>query len=58
MVIPPYFPEDIILLYSIVMEYANNGDLFQKICEHQKKGTNFQEPEIWNIFIQVRHLNL
>lgn len=37
----------------IVMEYCNNGDLFQKIVEHQKKGTNFSEPEIWNLFIQM-----
>jgi NIMA (never in mitosis gene a)-related kinase len=35
------------------MEYADNGDLFQKICEHQKKGTEFQETEIWKVFIQV-----
>jgi Protein kinase domain. len=41
------------LILSIVMEYADNGDLFQKIVEHQKKGTLFPEPEIWNIFIQV-----
>jgi len=38
------------------MEYANNGDLFQKIVEHQKKGTLFNEADIWNIFIQVRQL--
>jgi len=37
----------------IVMEYCNNGDLFQKIVEHQKKGTNFSEQEIWNLFIQM-----
>lgn len=41
------------MMISIVMEYCNNGDLFQKIVEHQKKGTNFSEPEIWNLFIQV-----
>lgn len=35
------------------MEYADNGDLYQKIVEHQKKGTNFSETEIWSIFIQV-----
>ncbi len=38
---------------SIVMEYADNGDLFQKICEHQKNGTEFNENEIWKVFIQV-----
>lgn len=35
------------------MEYADNGDLFQKICEHQKKNTEFSEGEIWRVFIQV-----
>ena len=35
------------------MEFADNGDLFQKICEHQKNGTSFSETEIWSIFIQV-----
>ena len=40
-------------VFSIIMEYANNGDLFQKIVEHQKKGTLFNENEIWSIFIQV-----
>ncbi|EAR99285.2 plant dual-specificity MAP kinase kinase family domain protein (macronuclear) [Tetrahymena thermophila SB210] len=37
----------------IIMEYANNGDLFQKIVDHQKKGQLFPEQEIWNIFIQM-----
>ena len=41
---------------SIVMEYANNGDLFQKICEHQKNGTYFSENTIWKIFIRVNGL--
>jgi NIMA (never in mitosis gene a)-related kinase 1/4/5 len=33
------------------MEYADNGDLFQKITEHQKNKTTFSEQEIWKIFI-------
>ena len=37
------------------MDYADNGDLYQKIVEHQKKGQLFSEIEIWNIFIQVLH---
>ena len=36
----------------IVMEFANNGDLFQKICKHQKEGNFIEEAEIWSIFIQ------
>jgi hypothetical protein len=39
------------LLFSIVMEYADNGDLFQKITEHQKNKTTFNEQDIWKIFI-------
>lgn len=35
------------------MEYADNGDLFYHICEHQKKGTTMNEADIWSIFIQV-----
>lgn len=35
------------------MEYANNGDLFQKIVEFQKKGQLFPEQDIWAITIQV-----
>jgi NIMA (never in mitosis gene a)-related kinase len=37
----------------IVMEYMNNGDLFQKIEQHEKAGIYFPEETIWNIFIQV-----
>jgi hypothetical protein len=33
------------------MEYADNGDLFQKISEHQKQKTTFAEQDIWRIFI-------
>lgn len=36
------------------MEYADNGDLFQKILDHQKRGLPMNENEIWNILIQVR----
>lgn len=35
------------------MEFADNGDLFQKICQHQSKGTYISEKEIWTIFIQM-----
>lgn len=37
--------------YSIVMEYADWGDLFQQICDHQKNNTLFKEDEIWKMFI-------
>jgi NIMA (never in mitosis gene a)-related kinase len=31
------------------MEYADNGDLFQKILEQQKLGAYMKEQEIWNV---------
>ena len=37
----------------IVMEFADNGDLYQKIVEHKKKAMFFEETEIWRIFIQL-----
>jgi NIMA (never in mitosis gene a)-related kinase len=38
---------------SIVMEYANGGDLYQKILEHQRKGCYMSEQFLWNLFIQI-----
>ena len=35
------------------MEYADNGDLFQKIVTHQKAGTIYTEEEVWIVFIQI-----
>ena len=35
------------------MEYADDGDLFQKIVNHQKNSTWFKEEDIWKIFIMV-----
>jgi NIMA (never in mitosis gene a)-related kinase len=35
------------------MDYANNGDLYQKIVEHQKKGTLIPEEKIWEALIQI-----
>ena len=45
-IIKPYHP-----YFSIVMEYADNGDVFQKICEHQQNGTFLKEKVIWKIII-------
>lgn len=36
---------------SIIMEYADGGDLFQKINEHKKKGVYIHEKEVWNVAI-------
>ena len=38
---------------GIVMEFADNGDLYQKIVENKQKKTYFEETEIWKIFIQM-----
>jgi serine/threonine protein kinase len=37
----------------IIMEYANDGDLYQKITYHKKKGVYVDEKEIWNVLIQM-----
>ena len=38
---------------GIVMEFADNGDLYQKIIEYRKNKKFFEEKEIWKIFIQL-----
>ena len=38
---------------DIVMEYADEGDLFQLITEKKKTKTHFSEEEIWNTLIQL-----
>ena len=45
------FFEDATNSLCLVMEYADNGDLNQKIEENKKRGTFISEYEIWNIFI-------
>jgi NIMA (never in mitosis gene a)-related kinase len=35
----------------IVMEYADDGDVYQKIIDHQKNKTYFEEDDIWRILI-------
>ena len=36
---------------GIVMEFADRGDLYQKIIEHKKSAKFFEETDIWRIFI-------
>ena len=38
---------------GIVMEYADNGDLYKKILEYKQKKIYFEEIDIWKIFIQL-----
>ena len=37
----------------IIMEYADDGDLYQKIKLYTKNKTFFMEHDIWRIFIQI-----
>ena len=37
----------------IVMEYADKGDLYQKITQFKKMNTQFEEIDVWRIFIQM-----
>ena len=37
----------------IVMEYADGGDLYQKICLYKKMNLLMEESDIWRIFIQM-----
>ena len=37
----------------IVMEYADKGDLYQKITQFKKMGCVIDEVDIWRIFIQM-----
>ena len=38
---------------GIVMEFADRGDLYQKIVQHKKSAIFFEESDIWRIFIQL-----
>jgi len=38
---------------NIIMEYADDGDLYQKIKLYLKNKTFFMEHDIWRIFIQI-----
>ena len=40
-------------ILCLVMEFANKGDLFQKITYYKQMQKSFEEVEIWNIFIQI-----
>lgn len=35
------------------MEYADNGDLFQQIVKHKKKGVYIDEKQVWSVAIQM-----
>jgi hypothetical protein len=33
------------------MEYAEKGDVLKRIEEHQKRGTHFEETELWSVLV-------
>lgn len=35
------------------MEFADDGDLYAKIMDHQKNATEFSEREIWDALVQM-----
>ena len=37
----------------IVMEYADDGDVFQRICEYKNNKQYYKEKYIWKVVIQV-----
>ena len=37
----------------IIMEYADDGDLYQKICQYKKMNLFMEESDIWRVFIQM-----
>eukprot|EP00347_Sterkiella_histriomuscorum_P002177 403369168 len=47
------FFEDASSSLCLVMEFANDGDLYQKILMHQKNGTLIDENLLWRILIQM-----
>lgn len=40
-------------LVSIIMEYADGGDLLKRIFEQQRKGHPLSEEFIWSTFLQL-----
>ena len=47
------FFEDSAQTLWVIMEFASEGDLFQKVRKHSTANTHFTEKEIWHYFIQV-----
>jgi NIMA (never in mitosis gene a)-related kinase len=48
-----WFLEESPSALCIIMEFADGGDLYQKIVEQKKKKKLFSEAEIWETFIQI-----
>ena len=37
----------------MITEFADNGDLFHKVSQHQKANSHIHEGEVWKSFIQL-----
>lgn len=37
----------------VVMEFADDGDLYQKISEYRKQKQRFEERQVWRILISI-----
>jgi NIMA (never in mitosis gene a)-related kinase len=47
------FFEDATSSLCLVMEFADDGDLYQKIITHQKNSSQMTEPFIWTVLIHM-----
>lgn len=47
------FMDDTSTSLCIIMEYASGGDIYQKIVEHQRKGSSFSEKQLWRFIGQM-----
>lgn len=47
------FFEDATSCLCIVMEFLDDGDLYQKIVKYQKENRKMDEEQIWRIFIEM-----
>ena len=48
-----YYRVYALLFGSIVMEFADDGDVFQRICEYKNNKQYYKEKYIWKTIIQV-----
>ena len=39
--------------YSLIMEYAKDGDLYAEIVRHQQRASYPDEEWVWKVFIQI-----
>jgi NIMA (never in mitosis gene a)-related kinase len=47
------FFDEITNSLCIVMDYADGGDVYNKIIEHKKNNSSFDEADIWTAFVHM-----